>query len=417
MGAKVFDKRQQLDSLIAIFEDSFPEYKRLKYDLSAISLDEVQNNLLLENQTLLEYFTGDSSIFVFVVKKDDFQVLEVKRDFPLKDWVEQMRAGIEVISHEDTLDIVKIQGPEKYVTAAHNLYKKLVAPVEPFLTEDVVIVPDGELGWLPFEALLTEKPVDATTFRTHPYLLLKHSISYAPSATILMEMQEKKHRHEPDNTLLALAPFSNEETYEAIDSLIKSIILRGGGSKRLEYSGQEVGMVAELAYGQAVYGTSASSVFFKENANKYRILHLSQHAKADKNVGDYSYLRFPDTLIYVRDIYNLQLNADMVVLSACETGYGELRRGEGIVGMARAFTYAGAKSLIATLWEVDDEATRDLTVNFYDRLLNKEQDLSKDQALRKAKLVLIKSQGKFSHPYYWAGMIGIGDMRALNLSK
>ena len=113
----------------------------------------------------------------------------------------------------------------------------------------------------------------------------------------------------------------------------------------------------------------------------------------------------------MRDIYNLSLNADLVVLSACETGIGELKRGEGIISLARAFAYAGAKSIVTTLWSVDDARTKDLMVFFYRNLL---QGMPKDEALARARSDYFeKYKGANAHPYFWAGFVGIGDMEGI----
>ena len=115
----------------------------------------------------------------------------------------------------------------------------------------------------------------------------------------------------------------------------------------------------------------------------------------------------------MRDLYNLQLNADMVVLSACETGIGELQKGEGIISLARGFTYAGAKSIITSLWSVEDECTKKIMISFYEYL---DQGLAKDAALRQAKLDYINDEQTThvdAHPFYWSPFIGVGDMGKL----
>ncbi|MDO8970542.1 MAG: CHAT domain-containing protein, partial [Saprospiraceae bacterium] len=118
--------------------------------------------------------------------------------------------------------------------------------------------------------------------------------------------------------------------------------------------------------------------------------------------------------LYARDLYTYTLNADMVVFSACKTGVGKLRRGEGIISMARAFSHAGAKSIVTTLWDVDDVASKDLLVDFYQQL---QQGKTKDAALQQAKIdFLTKNRGDggaMMHPFFWAGFIAIGDMGAM----
>ena len=170
--------------------------------------------------------------------------------------------------------------------------------------------------------------------------------------------------------------------------------------------------------GDYFVNSDATEQKFYDVAGDYRMVHLSTHGVADARQGDYSYLAFAEQkdsieneFLYVRDIYNTQLNADLVFLSACETAQGELQRGEGIISLARAFAYAGAKSIITTLWQVDDAATKDISIDFYKNL---KKGFSKDVAQRNAKLRHIKTaKSAQKYPFFWAAMIGIGDMGAV----
>jgi CHAT domain-containing protein len=213
-----------------------------------------------------------------------------------------------------------------------------------------------------------------------------------------------------------MAPFFRgnlQELHARIDSL-NPLVLRDSLGP-LPASGEEVATVARLLSGSAWYGEAASLETFRREAGRSRILHLSTHGKADDRTGDYAYLAFGvpgDSVafdkLYARDLYSLSLSADMVVLSACETGIGQLRRGEGIVSLARAFAYAGARSIFTTLWQVSDSKTAGLLRLFYKNI---SRGLSRDASLHQAKLDYLKNnRGEALHPFFWAGMIGIGDM-------
>lgn len=432
---KLFDLNKTYHGLIDEFEANYPEYYHSKYDLSTIGAEEIQQNLLAPKQTLLEYFTGDSSIYIFVVNPDDFQVFEVKRDFPLNEWVEELRSGLYgYYSAEDKSDALFDQTSAQYIKAGQALYQKLVQPVERLLNESVKIVPDGILGYLPFEALLKNKPSDPLNFATYPYLIKDYSVSYTYSATLLKEMVDKKHHTEPAASWLGFAPFYSGG-YQYVQDLFDKILtasdigldadslgltLRSRKFDPLPNSAEEMAIGGKLWNGKFLLGKDATEEQFKNLAGQYRMLHLSTHGLADSRVGDYSYLAFaevPDSieneLLYVRDLYNLQLNADLVVLSACETGVGELQRGEGIISLARAFAYAGAKSIVTSLWEVGDASTKELLKYFYVEL---KKGKTKDEALRMAKLKYLKKfSGQQAHPFFWAGFIGIGDMGSISL--
>ncbi len=387
----------------------------------------MQSDLLQPDQTLLEYFVGDSSIFVFVIGQEKYEVKEIKKDFPLESWVDTLRFSLGE-NHSSSV--------EAYGHVAHELYEKLIAPVDSILSEKVIIVPDGVLGYVPFEALLSSQVKDLADFKSYPYLIKDKQISYCYSATLLREMMEKQHKRQPAGSLVAFAPFY-EGSYAKLDStmsltfdtltngrdtlIFKDIVTRKDFNK-LPDSGEEVKAASLFWDGDYFLNTDATEDRFNEVAGNYRIVHLSTHGVVDSRSGDYSYLAFAEQkdsleneFLYIRDLYNLQLNADMVVLSACETGIGELQRGEGIISLARGFTYAGAKSIITSLWSVSDEHTKDLMLNFYKYL---KMGFSKDEALRKAKLTLIENlspeDGMYAHPYFWSGFIGIGDMRPLD---
>lgn len=413
----IFDKKQEYDTLKQTFEKEYPEYYRLKFDHSTVSLQEVQKNLLSPKQTLLEYFVGDSSIYFFVLRPDNFVVREIKKDFPLENWIDSLRIGLYgyyTASKTDRSSFKYEESLSKFTEYAPKLYQKLIGPVVDLLSEQVIVVPDGALGYVPFDALLSETPSDINDFKSYPYLLNKYQFSYAYSATLLKEMQEKKHKSEATKNFAAFAPFYDGDTtllseMYAYDDLMRKDL------NPLVYSGEEVAAASKIMNGDIYAGKSATEEQFASTSNQYRILHLATHARADNRVGDYAYLAFTEIkdsveneLLYVKDLYNLQLNADMVVLSACETGIGKLQRGEGIISLARAFAYAGAKSIVSTLWEVNDKSTSELMKLFYKEL---KKGKTKDEALRLARLsYLNKTTVRGAHPFFWAAFIPVGDM-------
>jgi CHAT domain-containing protein/lipopolysaccharide biosynthesis regulator YciM len=428
----IFDLKRAQEALFQTLEKDYPEYYRLKYDTKTISLEDTQQKLLQKDQTLLEYFVGDSSIFIFVVRPDTFDVVHVKKDFPLDSLVGQMQTGLYGYYGQladKRSDIVYKNSITDYSHAAQALYQRIMAPVAHLLTPDLVIIPDGVLGYVPFEALLKSKPEKLNQFGSYPFIINDHTISYNYSATLWNEMKSKKHKKEPMKSLVAFAPFY-EGSFTLLDSTINLVfdtlpdgrdttIFQDIVSRKtyapLPSSGIEAGTVSKMWKGDYFIDKDATEQRFYDVAGDYRMVHLSTHGVADARQGDYSYLAFAEQkdsieneFLYVRDIYNTQLNADLVFLSACETAQGELQRGEGIISLARAFAYAGAKSIFTTLWQVDDTATKDISIDFYKNL---KKGFPKDVALRQAKLRHIKSaKSAQKHPFFWAAMIGIGDM-------
>ena len=419
-----FDLNRRYEQLKSELETNYPRYYQAKYELAPIALREVQRELLRPGRSLLEFLVGDSAVYTFLVRTDTFLVHETRLDFPLENWVRDMtREGIHGYYPLALADPLRTAGRNRectanYTRSAWQLYEKLLAPLEGWLTPELVVIPDGVLGYLPFEALLTAPlPKEAEgRFSHYEYLLKKHQVSYCYSATLLRDMRDRQHREQPERALLAMAPFFQGDVQELrarIDSL--DLLALRDSLGPLPASGEEVAVVAKLLKGDAWYGAAASVETFRREAGRSRILHLSTHGKADDRAGDYAYLAFGvpgDSTafdkLYARDLYSLSLNADMVVLSACETGIGRLRRGEGVVSMARAFAYAGARSIFTTLWQVSDSRTAGLLRLFYKNLA---RGMARDAALRQAKLDYLKNnRGEASHPFFWAGMIGIGDM-------
>ncbi len=408
-------------------EKDYPKYHRLKYGKTTVSLSYVQDTLLRgTNASLLNYFVGDSSIFIFAVKegKTEPVLKEVKKD-SIEAWATQMREGIYgYYGIKNPPDSLRRITKKKYVYSAKMLYDKLIAPVKDYLTERVIVIPDGVLGYLPFDALLTEKPSDDDisneNYGNFKYWGDNTTISYAFSATSLKEMMEKQHEKPPqyNNGVLAFAPHDRGKSKSALEQELRTAEVPDKFDA-LPNSGVEADTIAKITEGKALTSTNATKARLVELISQYRIIHFAGHAQADDRVGDYAYLALSvadDTTkfdkLYVKDIYNLTINADLVTLSACETGIGELRRGEGIISLARAFAYAGAPSLVTSLWKVNDGSTAALMADFYTQLRS---GLSTDKALQAAKINMIndKKNEEWQHPYFWSSFLPIGDMRAI----
>lgn len=430
----LFQLRRDKNVLLETLKENFPEYYQLRYSPEIISVSKVQHQLLSrEDQALVEYFVGDSSIYLFTVLKDTFYTTKVVKDFPLEEWIQNLRCSILAEASQDTSGCSTIFTgtpiKELYSSYANLLYDKLFRPLEQQLAHisELLIVPDGKLGYLPFEILLQQQPKASTDFYQFPYLLRKYAIGYAYSATLQREMQNKKHAREPSYRLLAIAPVFSGNQQVTNTQLVNRLVdttLRRNVLTPLTYNVPEAQYIAARYGGEVWVGEEATKQQFVRRAADYRILHLSTHGKANDKKGDYSFLAFQpkstdslnDALLYNSELYTLSLNADLVVLSACETGIGELQRGEGIISLARGFSYGGAKSLVTSLWNVNDRSTKEIMEGFYNYLA---QDVAKHQALRQAKLDYLerhKDASYFQSPYYWAAYIPIGDMDPVELS-
>lgn len=401
----IFDAKQQLSQNIREIERRYPRYYELRYETAVVPVEVVQQELLAPGQTLLEYFLAPHALHIFVINQHHFSVQSLEVDPQFFRWLETCQQAIRSFPHISSGDLAA--NLEAYAQAASYLYQHLIEPVKSHIGDQLIIIPDNELGLLSFGALLSGLPENRNDLRNYPYLAKDHAISYNYSARLLQEMVKQQNKP-PRKPYLGLAP-----AFPAGNSL---------GLPRLRYNLEEVQNVRERLGGEVLLGQEASKKNFLEQQAAYQILHLATHGKANSDAGDYSFLAFSESdaaadeeaLLYVKEVYNLSTNADLVLLSACETSAGELQRGEGVASMARSFSYAGARSLIATLWSVDDQATRDLVGLFFENI---DQGLPKDKAIQLAIHSFLDNSGqKYAHPYYWASFLPVGNMEPLPLN-
>ena len=396
------ETRLAQQQLIRDIEKNYPEYFRLKYSLATTPLAAVQKSLLKSGQALLEYFIGSEHIFIIVVQKEKTGVLEIKKDFPLERLVMQLRESVEAYPRSSGATLEK--AIRDYNETAYLLYQKLIAPVlqKTDLPPALVIVPDGILHFLPFEILLSSPPKDPHRFKNHPYLLRDYACSYVASATLLEELQ-KQPGHKNSAQMLALAPDFKNNLY---------------GLAELRRNKTEAQSAIDLFGGRLLSGPAARLDTFLKIAGNYNLLLLATHGQANPRTGDYSWIAFSEIsdtldneLLYARDLYAQNWKADLAVLSACESGVGEWRRSEGLLGMARGFFFAGTRCLLATLWSVDDARNSELITSFFEILKKGE---TPESALQKAQLAYLESHtNDEAHPVYWAAPVVTGYPAAL----
>ncbi len=402
----LFTRKQRLAEKIQEVEKTYPAYFNMRYATKPLPVRDIQQQLIVEGRSLLSYFRGSNSLHIFVINKNDFNVVSVDLDAEFFHWLNAFNYAIRSFPHYSSSE--RSENIQTYLQAAHQLYQYLIWPVKDQLEERLIVIPDGELGYLSFGALLSEAPIDQHAFRTHPYLIRQHSISYSYSVQLLKEMMERK-SIKGLHLYLGIAP----EFRQGND----------GELQPLKFNMEEVQTAFNLLGGKQLLGEKASKKGFVHEQDKFRIIHLATHGKANSTAGDYSFLAFSETtenkgndaLLYVKDIYNMSTQAELIVLSACETGIGEFQKGEGVASIARSFSYAGAQSLLATQWSVDDKATHDLVGLFFEKL---KKGQTKDQALQAAMLEFLQTQGAGkAHPYFWASFVPVGKMESILVKR
>ncbi len=407
--SRVFEFTVRYDSLVMVLEKNYPDYYAIKFTEPTVSIEAIQKSLD-QNRLLIEYSLTDSLLYIFAIDKKSFNVYTQGIDSGFYHNIQTMVAATANTSMFSSNESDYIN----YSKAAYSLYSKLLKPLENKYKEDkLVIIPDGEIGYISFDMLLTSLP-DTTMmdYRKLPYLIREKTVSYNTSA-ILSYSGFRKRELKASKNLLVMAP--------SYDNLVKSgktafadengdpvYLLPIPGVKK-ELEGIKGGILAKK-----IKGKSATEKRFKEEVGKYNILHLAMHTLINNKEPMLSKLVFyqngdttEDGLLNTYELFSMDLNAGLAVLSACNTGSGKLLKGEGIMNLARGFIFAGVPGIVMTMWSVDDQSGADIVSKFYKYL---EAGMPKDEALRQAKLDFLSSGDALrSHPFYWAAYVNIGD--------
>lgn len=385
--------RRQLLEKKELWQGQNPSYKQLFSSSLKTEAAEIQAQLG-GDEMIWDYFWGKEKAFVFSVKKGNlaFSSLEiVPLEGILDDFFTYLRDPEWVRKNGFTPG-----GKRAFALAAKSLFSGLALSVED-LPHKLTIVPDGPLSYLPFSALLTRMPDNLDDFATYPFLLNECEISYAYGQ--FGETKQERHRHELP--YLGFAPAYQHE--QAVTSAIR------GPLAALKYNQEEVVQAQELLGGEKFLGNEAGLNNFLQNASRAGILHLALHGFVNDSLPGQSGLAFEgdplENTLIAFEIPNLSLRADLVVLSACETGLGKYQRGEGVLSLARSFREAGAREVLMTQWSIDDKATANLVQEFFRQY---KKGKSAAEALRAARQHYLNNYDR-NHPYYWAGLVLVGE--------
>lgn len=412
--AQIFQISARIDRLNRRLESEFPAYYDLLYNQQVIGLDALRKKLR-PSEKLLEYFYAGRNLYRFDLSRRGLNCHKL----PLGDEFEQELDLIgQYFSRNFVRDSMEISH-DSFLAAAHNLYKKLIPPSRDY--SRLIIIPEGKLSYFPFDILVSE-PVKQFSglYKQVPFLIKDYSIRYGYSATLL-ERLGKGDRIKLDK-LIAFAPgYGTSSDMVATAGDFRELTIDRSSLRFLPGSIKEVEEIGKISGGRAFTGSRASEGMFKQLAGESHIIHLATHAFLDDEDPLKSKLVFckgnteEDGYLNVYEIYNLDLVARMVVLSACNTGAGGFHRGEGIMSLARAFIYAGVPNIIMTLWTVSDNQSYKLMLGFYRQLI---AGRSTESAIRRAKLEFLEQASPtYQHPQYWAGYILVGNPDRFFLSR
>ncbi len=385
-----FTLNQQFQVFIQNLEKKYPEYYNLKFNTQAPSVSQLQQ-LMGSKSALISYFIDENNnrLYTYLITQNKFKI----SDQALQDDFNKTISGLR--------NSVYFLSDQTYVLTARKLYKILIPKVSYTIT-DLVILPTGRMSVIPFEVLLTKDvKSEDIVYPDLPYLVKDKSVRYEFSAGLLLQ---KKNGSDKAALLSALlvAPIKFPEKDNLNDLPGTEIEVNALTSLLTENNIQTKKLLYESANKNTLIGDLSSD---------YSLIHLATHGIVDEENPELSRIFLQsssddeDGNLFSGDIYNLKLNAQLVTLSACQTGLGKLSKGEGVIGLSRALVYAGARNIIVSFWNVADESTAELMTDFYRQMI-KRRTRSYSENLRVAKINLMK--GKYAAPYFWAPFILIG---------
>ncbi|WP_281989391.1 CHAT domain-containing protein [Aquimarina aggregata] len=342
-----------------------------------ISISDLQKKIKEDNIVLIEYFYGNQNIYQFKIHHNHFEVSKIENSQNFK---KTIRSYIDFFDNAS-----KIKDNIKRFTK--NSYEVLTALKIPTNTDKLIIIPDSFLNFIPFETLLT-RPVDTYIFQDMPFLLTSTEVSYEISAKKYIRSTTK---HNTNNSILGVFPVF-EKTEIALPNSV-----------------YESESIQQYFKGDFLQNEQATYKNFLKKAEQHNIIHLSTHATPGSFLVPAA-IKFRNQDIFVNQLYSSSLSAELVVLSACETGIGKLSKGEGPISISRGFQYAGIENVLFSLWKVNDKTTAQLMNSFYKNLNNSNL---KAKSLHQAKLEYLNQKNLSNiqkSPYYWAAFVYYGSI-------
>ena len=457
---------EELEKLQTEFEEienqirtASPRYATLTAN-KPLTLAEVQQNVLDDKTALVEYALYGDESYLFVATKSGVNLFKLPGRANIEKLAMDLRAqlipsklqrrivGIDVAEANRGLGVASA-APEEvgpFATASNALYKVVLEPAAGIIGDKrLMIVADGALNYIPFEVLL--KSVETGDFSSLGYLIKSNEVIYAPSASVVGAIKQQRAKATGRAILVIADPVFNSNDARAqkrtgtpasdadvrglgIQSAVADVAgsspapnaaMEGLPLSRLNGTrteAEEISKLAKTSGGQA-------DVWLDLDANednlgtrdisKYRIIHVATHGLLNSERPQFTGVvlslvgnKTHDGFVRTDEVFNLRLGSPLVMLSACETGLGKEKRGEGVMGLTRAFMYAGAPTVGVSLWSVADKSTAGLMTDFYKRLLSTGEGTTTSSALRGAQLAMISGK-KYSAPFYWAPFVLVGD--------
>ena len=395
-------------ALLKKLERDYPAYYHLKYSDKSVTLEELQQ-VLQADEVFLEYVVTDTFVYVLAITnqavKSQFKTL--KR--PLSHTVKKLQYAL------------RTNKPDLYAIHGNTLYQSVIGELSSFIEgKKLIVAPDAELNYIPFGVLPTNQPQIKSTgtslYRQVHFLIEDHAIYYNYSAGMFLLGKKPTHTQGSSKKIATWAP-----NFTSMEAIIKE---KGIGKvlEPLPGAQQEAQGIAEMFGSHAYINAAASELQFKTKATQYSVLHIATHGILNDLDPMFSSLILnnegtEDGILHAFELYNMQLNADLAVLSACNTGMGKLAKGEGIFSIARGFSYAGIPNIIMSKWPVSDWSTELLMRQFYKNL---KTGMPIDEALQQAKIKYIndnRSDANLLAPFFWGGFVLSGNSTPIDSLK
>lgn len=392
----IFELR--VDSIMSVLREEYPEYVNMRYGYDHVPTDSLVSWSGQNGTSIVEYFYGDSAVYAILIDNGSPTIYELCKPVQLDKDVQMWLALLHnPSSNHKQLDSI-----------SNRIYNSILSPfISKISNQSLVIVPDDILGYCPFEALVTDQ-------NNRKYLFERYAIRYEYNSTLLIRNNQKQNYQ---YSLLAVAPEFSEGNVTNKLIASRSGELEDKSYSPLKYNVSEATKLVDMFGGILLTDEEATKKSVYEWSEQSKIIHIASHARATvEDMNTYIVLHGENEgeWLLQNDILNHHFPCEMVVLSACNTGSGRMLKGEGVNSLSMSFRYAGAHSVFSTLWNANDKSTEVIMENFYNYL---NEGLAKHDALRLAKIDYIKNNPHLgSHPYYWAGMVGFGDMTILELN-
>ncbi len=378
----IYEHKRRYEKFIDSLETGYPGYYKYKQKLQLVSYDQVKKQQNERNQATMYYILNDKEGYGLFLSKNK------EKFFKIND-VNALHKNLITLRHKLATPFYTEEEFISFQKLANTIYNTLFPEISPnvFIDGNVVLIPDQHLQQIPFEVLMTSS-TDSTS-----YLINQCNISYAYSLSFL-QLNEKVARL-PQNDFIGFAPVKFKDS--TLVGLLRST--------------EEVNEIASLFDGKVYDYANASKDKFMSAISNYNMVHLSTHADVGESTDPW--IAFYDDKLSLDELYATKNQADLVVLSACNTSLGELKTGEGVMSLARGFFSSGTRSVISTLWSVNEKSTHEIMSNFYTYI---KEGNTKTEALQKAKRTYLKNNsGVATSPHYWGAPILIGNIDGIDV--